>query len=71
MKRHPLVHCPVSSGPTFGAQVTREKLARGWVPNLRDTALAGTYSRPAYNRGRLRMRPVAAGSHDEHEGALA
>jgi hypothetical protein len=33
--------------------------------------LAGTYSRPAYNWGRLRMRPVATGSHDEHEGALA
>ncbi len=34
-----LVHCPVSSGPTFGTDVTREKLSHGWVSNLGDTAL--------------------------------
>jgi len=33
--------------------------------------LVGTYSHPAYTRGRLRTRPVATRSHDEHEGALA
>src|SRR6266852_1586996 len=35
-----LVHCPVRSGPTFGTDVTREKLSHGWVSNLVDTALA-------------------------------
>ena len=33
--------------------------------------LVGTYSHPAYTQGRLRTRPVATGSHGEHEGALA